>query len=70
VEKTTCEGALCCLLFNKYHSGDKIKKRCAGHVACVGKRMDAYRVLMGRLEGRRPLRRRRRRWEDNIKMNL
>jgi hypothetical protein len=30
----------------------------------------AYRILMGRLEGRRPLRRPRRRWENNIKMDL
>jgi hypothetical protein len=30
----------------------------------------AYRILVGRLEGRRPLGRPRRRWEDNIKMDL
>jgi len=30
----------------------------------------AYRVLVGRPEGKRPLGRTRRRWEDNIKMNL
>jgi hypothetical protein len=30
----------------------------------------AYRILVGRPEGRRPLGRRRRRWEDNIKINL
>jgi hypothetical protein len=30
----------------------------------------AYRALVGKLEGRRPLGRPRRRWEDNIKMNL
>jgi hypothetical protein len=29
-----------------------------------------YRVLVGRPEGKRPLKRRRRQWEDNIKMNL
>ena len=29
-----------------------------------------YRVLVGKLEGKRPLRRPRLRWEDNIKMNL
>jgi len=29
-----------------------------------------YRVLVGKLEGKRPLGRRRRRWEDNIKMDL
>jgi hypothetical protein len=31
---------------------------------------DAYRVLVGRPEGKRPLGRPRRRWEDNIKMDL
>jgi hypothetical protein len=31
---------------------------------------DVYRVLVGRPEGKRPLERRRRRWEDNIKMDL
>jgi hypothetical protein len=33
-------------------------------------RRGAYRVLVGRLEEMRPLRRPRRRWEDNIKMDL
>ncbi|KAJ4446718.1 hypothetical protein ANN_13415 [Periplaneta americana] len=41
--------------------------RWAGHVARMG---NAYRVLVGRPEGRRPLGRPRRRWEDNIKMDL
>ena len=31
---------------------------------------DMYRVLVGKREGKRPLWRRRRRWEDNIKMEL
>jgi hypothetical protein len=42
----------------------------AGHVARMGKRRGAYRVLVGKPEGRRPLRRFRRRWEDNIKMDF
>jgi hypothetical protein len=33
-------------------------------------RLDAYRILMGIPEGRRPLRRPRHKWEDNIKMDL
>jgi hypothetical protein len=41
-----------------------------GHVACMGDRRSAYRVLVGRAEGRRPLWRPRHRWEDNIKMDL
>jgi hypothetical protein len=45
------------------------RMRWAGHVARMGGR-GAYRVLVGRPEGKRPLRRPRRRWEDNIKMDL
>jgi hypothetical protein len=36
----------------------------------MGEGRDAYRILVGRPEGRRPLGRPRRRWEDNIKMDL
>jgi hypothetical protein len=42
----------------------------AGHVALMGEGRGAYRILVGRPEGRRPLGGPRRRWEDNIKMNL
>ena len=41
-----------------------------GHVARMGKERGVYRVLGGKPEGRRPLGRPRRRWEDNIKMDL
>ncbi|KAJ4440722.1 hypothetical protein ANN_08870 [Periplaneta americana] len=44
--------------------------RWAGHVARMGEFTNAYRVLVGRPEGKRPLGRPRRRWEDNIKMDL
>ncbi|KAJ4429512.1 hypothetical protein ANN_21681 [Periplaneta americana] len=44
--------------------------RWAGHVARMGETRNAYRVLVGRPEGKRPLGRPRRRWEDNIKMDL
>ena len=40
------------------------------HVACMGVRRVVYRVLVGKPEGKRPLGRSRRRWEDNIKMDL
>jgi hypothetical protein len=46
------------------------RKRWAGHVARIGEGRGAYRVLVGRPEGKRPLGRPRRRWEDNIKMDL
>ena len=42
----------------------------AGHVARMGERRGVYRVLVGKPEGKRPLGRPRRRWEDNIKMDL
>jgi hypothetical protein len=46
------------------------RMRWAGQVARMGEVMGAYNILVGRPEGRRPLGRPRRRWEDNIKMNL
>jgi hypothetical protein len=42
----------------------------AGHVARMREGRGIYRVLVGRPEGKRPLGRPRRRWEDNIKMDL
>jgi hypothetical protein len=44
--------------------------RRAGHVARVRERSDVYRVLVGRLEGKRPLGIPRCRWEENIRMDL
>ena len=44
--------------------------RWAGHVASMRKRGSVYRVLMGKPEGKTPLLRPRRRWEDNIKMDF
>ena len=42
----------------------------AGHVARKGEKRGVYRVLVGKPEGNRPLGKPRRRWEDNIKMDL
>jgi hypothetical protein len=47
-----------------------IKMKWAGHVARMGEGRGVYRVLVRRPEGKRPPRRPRRRWEDNIKMDL
>ncbi|KAJ4438974.1 hypothetical protein ANN_14928 [Periplaneta americana] len=44
--------------------------RWTGYVAHMGESRNGYRVLVGRPEGKRPLGRPRRRWEDNIKMDL
>ena len=46
------------------------RMRWAGHVARVGEDRGVHRVLVGKPEGKRPLGRPRRRWEDNIKMDL
>jgi hypothetical protein len=46
------------------------RMRWAGHVARMGDGRGAYRILVGRPEGRRPLGRSRLRWEDNIKTDL
>jgi hypothetical protein len=39
-------------------------------VARIGEGRGVYRVLVGRPEGKRPLERSRRKWEDNIKLDL
>ena len=46
------------------------RMRCSGHVARMGERKGAYKVLVGKSEGKRPLGRPRHRWEDNITINL
>jgi hypothetical protein len=48
----------------------KAKMRWAEHVARMGEKRNAYRLLAGKPEGRRPLGRQRRRWVDNIRMDL
>jgi len=44
--------------------------RWAGHVARMGEEMGVYRVLLGKPEGRRLLGRPRRRWVDNVRLDL
>jgi hypothetical protein len=59
-----------------YSSPDIIRQvksrrmRWAGHVARMGKERKVYKVLVGKPEGKRPLGRPRRRWEDGIRMDL
>jgi hypothetical protein len=61
-------------LHNLYISPDIIRQiksrrmRWAGHVARMGEGRNLYRVLVGKAEGKSPLGRPRRRWEDGIKM--
>jgi hypothetical protein len=44
--------------------------RWAGHAARIGGKINACRILVGKPEGKRPLGKPRRRWVDNIKMDL
>jgi hypothetical protein len=46
------------------------RMRRVGHVARMEEERGVYRVLVGKLEGKRPLGRPRHRWEDNIKIDL
>jgi hypothetical protein len=63
-------------LHNLYSSPDIIRQvkssrmRWAGHVACMGEERKVHKVLVGKPEGKRPLGRPRRRWEDGIRMDL
>jgi hypothetical protein len=63
-------------LHNLYSSPSKIRiiksrrMRWAGHVARMGEKRNVYRLLVGKAEGKRPLGKTRRRWIDNIKMEL
>jgi hypothetical protein len=52
------------------HSGEKSRIRRAGHVARIVERRGVYRVLVGKPDGKSPLGRPRRRWEDNTKTDL
>jgi len=62
---------------NDFYSSPKIvrviksrRMRWAGHVAHMGEERGVYSVLLGKLEWKRPLGRPRRRWVDNIRMDL
>jgi hypothetical protein len=63
-------------LHNLYSSPNIIRMmksrrmRWAGLVARMGEKRNAYKILVGKPDGKRSLRRPRRRWVDNIKMDL
>jgi hypothetical protein len=46
------------------------RMRWAGHLAGMGEKRNAYRLLVGMPEGKIPLGRPRRRWVDNIRIDL
>jgi hypothetical protein len=61
---------------NLYSSPNIIRKmksrrmRWVGHVAHMAEKKNVYKILIGKPEGKRPLRRHRCRWEENIKKDL
>jgi hypothetical protein len=63
-------------LHNLYSSPEIIRQvksrrmRWAGHVARMGEERKLYKLLVGKLEGKRPMGRPRSRWEDGIRMDL
>jgi hypothetical protein len=63
-------------LHNLYSSPDIVRQilprrvRWAGHVACIGEEKKLYEILVGKPEGKSPLGRRLRRWEDGIRVDL
>ena len=59
------------MLFTRYYSGNKIKTTEMGRARSMyGARRGAYRILVGKPEGRRPLGRPRRRWRIILKWIL
>ena len=59
------------MLLTQYCAGDKIEKNeMGGACGTYGGEERVYRVLVGKPEGKRPVGRPRRRWEDNIKMDV
>jgi len=57
------------VLLTEYYLGDKSRiMKWVGHVACTGEKRNAYRVLVGKAEGKTPIERPRCKWEDNIKI--
>jgi hypothetical protein len=58
------------VLITKYYLANQIKNEMGGACSTYGEKRDAYRILVGRPDRRRQLGRPRRRWEDNIKMDL
>jgi hypothetical protein len=58
------------IITSALHQASKSRKvRGAGHVERTGDMRNMYEVSVGKLESKRPLGRRRRRWEDNIRMD-
>jgi len=59
-----------CVFSDITHMMKSRRRSWLGYLAHMGERRGAHRALVGRPEGKRPLKRPRHRWEDNIKMHL
>jgi len=71
MEEIALRGAKWSVHFTKYCAGDKMEKNeMRKECGAYGLGQRVYRVLVGKQEGRRPLGRPRRRWVDNIRMDL
>jgi hypothetical protein len=57
-------------LHNLFRMNKSTRMKSAGYVSRMGAKRNAYSILVGKPEEKRPLGRPRRRWVDNIKMNL
>jgi hypothetical protein len=73
-DATVGDSCFCCRDFRNTEPPPEMIKsrriRWAGHITCMGDKRNAYRILVREPEGKRPLGRPRRRWEDNIKTDL
>jgi hypothetical protein len=58
------------VLLTQYRAGDKIENEMGGACSTYGEGRVVYRVVVGKPEGKRPLGSPRRRWEDNVRMDL
>jgi hypothetical protein len=71
MEKTAQRRASWFIHYTKYYLGKQIKNDgISGQVALNGEKRNAYKVLGRKSEENRPLKRPRRSWEDNIKMDV
>jgi hypothetical protein len=71
MEKITQQEAQWSVLLTQYRAGDKIEKtEMGGACSTYGEARGVYRILVGKPEGKRPLGRPRRRWENNVRMDL
>jgi hypothetical protein len=56
------------LVLIRYYSGDQIRMRLVGHAAHMWDIRNAYRILVGMFEGKKPFWRKKRSWWDHIEM--